>query len=237
MEKVVKKTSTTSKKETSTKKPVSKTTKKVEVKTSKKVDTPLVRKEVKLPKEVFGIETFNQQAVFDSIIAERASRRQGTHKVKNRAEVSGTGKKPWRQKGTGRARAGSMRSPIWVGGGRAFGPTVERNYNLKVNKKVRQLALLSSLSQLAKNKQVIVEEIKVEKYSTKEIVSKLKDLQVEKLRNILVVSNDEKVYISARNLQNVKVTKVTSLLIEDLVKADILILSQDDIKYLEGLVK
>ncbi|WGI36587.1 50S ribosomal protein L4 [Mesomycoplasma lagogenitalium] len=220
----------------------SKTTKtsaprKTPVKTSKSATTVKVEKTFDLPKSVFGLDKFYSQAVFDTIIAERASRRQGTHKVKNRAEVSGTGKKPWRQKGTGRARAGSMRSPIWVGGGRAFGPTVERNYNLKVNKKVRSLALFSALSELAKNNQVIVSDVKVEKYSTKELLSQLSALKLNQLRHILLVSNDEKTFISGRNLQNLVIRKVSSLLVEDLIQADVLVISQEDIKYLEGLVK
>ncbi|UWD34290.1 50S ribosomal protein L4 [Mesomycoplasma molare] len=210
---------------------------KVVVKTSKSTKTPELAKTVNLPKSVFGIETINSQAIFDVILSERASRRQGTHKVKSRAEVSGTGKKPWRQKGTGRARAGSMRSPIWVGGGRAFGPTNERNYNLKVNKKVRSLAFFGALSQLAKNNQVIVKSFKLNDYSTKSIVKELTELKVEKLRNILIISNDEKVFKSSNNLQNVVVTKVTSILVEQLIQADVLIIGKEDIKYLEGLVK
>ncbi|MBN3534996.1 50S ribosomal protein L4 [Mycoplasma procyoni] len=210
---------------------------KVAVKTSKTAKTPAHKNSISLPKNVFGLETFNSQVVFDTIIAERASLRQGTHKVKNRAEVSGTGKKPWRQKGTGRARAGSMRSPIWVGGGRAFGPTNERNYNLKVNKKVRMLALVSALSQLAKNNQVIVSEISVSEYSTKQVVKQLSDLNVNNLRNVLIVTKDEKVYASARNLKNVSLSKVESLSIESLIKADVLVISEQDVKYLEGLVK
>lgn len=92
-----------------------------------------------LPKSVFGLEKIHTQSVFDAILVERGSKRLATHKVKNRGEVSGTGKKPWPQKHTGNARAGSLRSPIFVGGGRAFGPTTERNYNLKINKARKML--------------------------------------------------------------------------------------------------
>ncbi|MGX9340802.1 50S ribosomal protein L4 [Mycoplasma sp. 4044] len=191
----------------------------------------------KLPQRLFGLEEVHAQAIFDTILSDRASRRFSTHKVKNRGEVSGTGKKPWRQKGTGRARAGSMRSPIWVGGGRAFGPTTAKNYSLKVNKKVRALAVKSALSQLAQAQQVFVHEYKLAKPSTKELVSQLKATGLADVKNVLLVTNDENVFLSARNLQNVVTVKVSSLSVERLLAADVMVISENDVKVLEGLVK
>ena len=161
----------------------------------------------------------------------------GLTKVKNRGEVSGTGKKPWAQKGTGNARAGSMRSPIFVGGGRVFGPTTARNYNLKVNKKVRRNALLSVLSQLASDKAVLVHEFELKAPSTRDLLIQLAKKNLAELNNVLVVTNDENIYLSARNLPNVHVTKITSLSVESLLAADVLVLSAADVKYLEGMVK
>ncbi|WP_412031465.1 50S ribosomal protein L4 [Metamycoplasma buccale] len=193
--------------------------------------------DITLPKSVFGIEKIYNQAIFDAILSERASRRFANHKVLTRGEVSGTGKKPWRQKGTGNARAGSMRSPIFVGGGRAFGPTTARNYNLKINKKARKNALLSALTLLANAKSILVKEYKLEKPSTKKLLVELNKDNLALLNNVLLVSNDENVFLSARNLPNVSVTKITSLSIESLIAADVLIISKDDIKILEGMVK
>ncbi|MGY6171917.1 50S ribosomal protein L4 [Candidatus Mycoplasma pogonae] len=192
---------------------------------------------ITLPKNVFGLAEISSQAIYDTILSERASKRQGTHKVKNRGEVSGTGKKPWAQKGTGKARTASLRTPVFVGGGRAFGPTTNRNYELKVNKKVRKLALCSALTELATAQEVLVKELTLSKISTKELVATLKQDQLDQLRYVVVVSNDENVFKSARNLKNVVVVKVASLSVEQLVRADALIISESDIKYLEGLVK
>lgn len=177
-----------------------------------------------LPKEIFDV-TINEQAIFDTVISERASRRQGTHKVKDRAEVRGGGKKPWRQKGTGRARAGSIRSPIWVGGGRVFGPTPERNYKLKVNKKVRKLALNSALSLKAQSQAILVYDFILQKYSTKELLMQLKDLNLNKnWKKFLIINNeDEVVFKSAQNVKSLKVNKISSLLVEDVLNADVII--------------
>lgn len=232
-----KKTTSSSKAKPSTK-PQSEKAKISQVRTvTKKVENKVSFENETLPKNVFGASTIYPQAMFDTILSERAAKRFSTHKVKTRGEVSGTGKKPWRQKGTGSARAGSLRSPIFVGGGRAFGPTVQRNYNLKVNKKVRKNALISALTLLAKEKAVLVHEFKVSKPSTRDLLIELNKKKIAVLNNVLLVSNDENVFLSARNLPNVNVVKVTSLSIENLVAADVLVISKEDIKYLEGLVK
>lgn len=197
---------------------------------------PLVNK-VQLPKEVFESKIHNQ-AMFDVVMMERASRRQGTHSVKSRAEVSGTGKKPWKQKGTGRARQGSLRSPQFVGGGRAFGPKVERNYNLKVNKKVRKLAFFSALSLLAQEGSVLVDDsIKLKEPKTKELLKQIKSLNLEGRKRIVIVSSDENIYKSASNIPNVVAIKLTSLTVEALLWTDALILSTENVKQLEGMVK
>ncbi|MXR35210.1 50S ribosomal protein L4 [Mesomycoplasma hyopneumoniae] len=186
-----------------------------------------------LPKSLFEQKEPHFQAIFDSILSERASKRLSTHKVKNRAEVSGTGKKPWKQKSTGKARAGSKRSPIFVGGGRAFGPTTQRNYNLKVNKKVKKLAFISALSQLAQNQQILVNDFSMNKISTKLLVDQLKIFKIDQLRHILIASSDPNLFLSARNLPNVELVKTNSLTVESLIKADLLIISKNEITNLE----
>ncbi|WP_025755407.1 50S ribosomal protein L4 [Mycoplasmopsis cricetuli] len=190
-----------------------------------------------LPKELFASEKIYEQAVFDTILSERASRRQGTHQVKNRAEVSGSGKKPWRQKGTGRARHSSTRSPIWVGGGRAFGPQSEKNYSLKVNKKVRYNAFISALTLLAKDKSILVDDLQLEKISTKELNEKLTNFKINNLKHILVVTEDLTVFKSAQNLSNVQTSKANSLSVEELIGADVMIISHKSLKILEGMAK
>lgn len=193
---------------------------------------------IKLPSKVFAIENINTQAIFDTVLMERNSRRQGTHSVKTRAEVSGTGKKPWRQKGTGKARAGSLRSPHFVGGGRAFGPQVERNYNIKINKKVRKLALFSALTLLAKENSVLVtDSIKLEKPKTKELMNQINQLNLEGRKHILLVTSNDNIYRSANNIPNVATVKVTSLTVEALLWTDALILNSEDLKNLEGMAK
>nr|AXX39302.1 50S ribosomal protein L4 [Mycoplasmopsis gallinacea]AXX39303.1 50S ribosomal protein L4 [Mycoplasmopsis gallinacea]AXX39304.1 50S ribosomal protein L4 [Mycoplasmopsis gallinacea]AXX39305.1 50S ribosomal protein L4 [Mycoplasmopsis gallinacea]AXX39306.1 50S ribosomal protein L4 [Mycoplasmopsis gallinacea] len=207
----------------------------VKVQKTAKVAKPSV--EVQLPKNLFNSEKIYEQAIFDTIMSERASVRQGTHQVKNRAEVSGSGKKPWRQKWTGRARHSSMRSPIWVGGGRAFGPQSVKNYSLKVNKKVRYAAFVSGLTLLANDKAVIVNDLTLESISTKALVKHLEDLQVANLKHVLVVTEDRNVFYSSRNLQNVKTTKANSISVEELIWADVMIISNESLKILEGKAK
>ena len=134
-------------------------------------------KEITLDEQVFGAE-LNMQVVYDVVNAERAAKRQGTHKVKGRSEVSGGGKKPWRQKGTGRARQGTIRAPQWRGGGIVFGPT-PRSYAVKCNKKAVKLAKKCLLSnRLALNKLVVVEDIKLESFKTKDFVKVLENLKI-----------------------------------------------------------
>ncbi|MBT1328722.1 50S ribosomal protein L4 [Mycoplasma bovis] len=191
----------------------------------------------KLNPKLFASSKIYSQAIFDTIISDRASRRQGTHDVKSRAEVRGGGKKPWRQKWTGRARAGSTRSPIWVGGGRAFGPTPARNYKLKVNKKVRFNAFISALTLLAQSKAVVIDDFKLESISTKAAINKLNDLGIKNQKHILIATNDEVTYKSVANLQNVICVKPSSVSVENLIWADVLVLSTEGYENFEGRIK
>ncbi|VEU75111.1 50S ribosomal protein L4 [Mycoplasmopsis maculosa] len=230
----------TSKPKTETK--VKEVVKKTQVKKEEAKEAPIKKeapkaKKLSLNPVLFDSEKIYEQAIFDTIMSERASLRQGTHDVKSRAEVRGGGKKPWRQKGTGRARAGSTRSPIWVGGGRAFGPTPERNYTLKVNKKVRFAAFVSALTLLARNNQVILDDMKLESISTKAAVAKLEELKIKDLKHILIVTTDETLYKSVANLKNVIAVKPNSVSIEKLVWADVLVLSEEGLKNFEGRLK
>ena len=255
MEKVTKKTTPITKPEKSTtSKPKVKVEKTTPIKSvSKEVSTkklsskertlkakaelkPLNNK-VALSKEVFEIENVNNQAMFDTILSERGSRRQGTHAVKTRATVSGTGKKPWKQKGTGKARAGTLRSPVFVGGGRAFGPQVERNYNTKVNKKVKRLAYLSALTLLNKENLILVtDDIKLEKPKTSELIKQLNNLNLLERKHILLVTSDENIFKSASNTKVVTI-KVNSLSVESLLWTDALVINKKDLATLEGMMK
>ena len=194
------------------------------------------KNKLSLPQAIFGIDNVNTQVVFDSIMAERASRRQGTHKVKTRGEVSGGGRKPFAQKGTGNARQGSIRSPQWVGGGIVWGPTPDKNYTLKVNKKARRLAFASALTMKANEEAVLVNDFKIEgKPSTKELLSQVKALNLkDEFKKVLIITNDELVWKSASNLPKVFATKLSGLQIETIVNADVIIFSQENIDKLAG---
>lgn len=184
---------------------------------------------VNLSKSVFGIEP-NMQVVYEVVNAERAAIRQGTHKAKNRNEVSGGGRKPWRQKGTGRARQGSIRSPQWRGGGIVFGP-VPRKYNVKVNKKVVKLALKSLLSDRAKNKQLIlVDKIELEDFKTKGLIQVLKNLRAE--GKVIIISSgfDFNLFTAGRNIPYVLTQTKEHLSIYQLAGADFYIVPVDVVK-------
>src|SRR5690554_4846270 len=157
-----------------------------------------------IKKEVFEVEP-NMQAVYDVVNAQRAGMRQGTHKTKTRTEVSGGGRKPWRQKGTGRARQGSTRSPQWVGGGTVFGPT-PRSYSVKVNRKVVQVALKSILSaRLAANSLIVVDKLELEDFKTKSLVAVLNNLDVNGKIVVITTEEDVNLSIAGRNIPNVYV--------------------------------
>ena len=181
--------------------------------------------EIELNAAVFGVEP-NEDVIFDAVIMQRASLRQGTHAVKNRSAVRGGGRKPWRQKGTGRARQGSIRSPQWVGGGTVFGPT-PRSYSYKLPKKVRRLALQSVLSQkVLEGKLVVVDELSFAAPSTKEFKSVLNNLKVDAKTLLVLEGTNANAYFSARNLANVKVIDEGNVNILDVVNYDTLVITK-----------
>jgi len=181
--------------------------------------------DIELNESVFGIEP-NAHVMREAVVMQQASTRQGTHAVKNRSEVRGGGAKPWRQKGTGRARHGSMRSPIWVGGGVVFGPT-PRSYSYKLPKKMRRLALKSALSSKVKEDNLVVlEGLSLEAPKTKEIVTILKALDVDSKALIVTAEEDVTVEKSVNNLPNVKTIPVSQLNVLDLIAYDKLIISK-----------
>ena len=192
-------------------------------------------KEIELNEAVFGIEP-NKQALFDMVLLQRASLRQGTHKVKNRTEVSGGGKKPWRQKGTGRARQGSIRAPQWRGGGVVFGPT-PRSYKFKLNRKVRRLALKSALStKIIDNEFMALEAIKFDAPKTKEMVKVLANLDAPTKTLIVVDEIDENVARSANNIPGVKLLDARRVNVYDILNSDKLIMTEAAIKSVEEVL-
>ncbi|MCS1352556.1 50S ribosomal protein L4 [Mechercharimyces sp. CAU 1602] len=182
--------------------------------------------DVELLDAVFGIEP-NESVLHDAVVMQQASLRRGTHAVKNRSAVRGGGRKPWRQKGTGRARHGSIRSPIWVGGGVTFGPT-PRSYGYKLPKKVRRLALRSALSsKLKADELVVLNELSMEQPKTKEMVRILSNLKAEQKALVVGLSVDENVALSLRNIPGVKYIAAEGVNVLDLLYHDKVIITQD----------
>ncbi|MGG0657134.1 50S ribosomal protein L4 [Rummeliibacillus pycnus] len=191
--------------------------------------------EIELNDAIFGIEP-NQSVLFDAIIAQRASLRQGTHKVKNRSEVAGGGRKPWRQKGTGRARQGSIRSPQWRGGGIVFGPT-PRSYSYKLPKKVRRLALKSALStKVAETNFLVLDALKLDAPKTKDFAKVLSDLSIESKALFVTADLDENVALSARNIQGVTVLTAAGINVLDLVGHDKVVFTQAAVQKVEEVL-
>ncbi|MRI81027.1 50S ribosomal protein L4 [Aerococcaceae bacterium DSM 109653] len=181
--------------------------------------------EVELNEAVFGIEP-NESVIFDAVIMQRASLRQGTHAVKNRSAVRGGGRKPWRQKGTGRARQGSTRSPQWVGGGVVFGPT-PRSYSYKLPRKVRRLALNSVLSQkVLENNLVVVDALSFDAPKTQDFKAVLANLDVTTKTLLILEGDNANTYLSARNIPNVKVIDDYNVNVLDVVNYDKVIITQ-----------
>ncbi|TQS76072.1 50S ribosomal protein L4 [Ornithinibacillus gellani] len=182
--------------------------------------------ELELNDSVFGIEP-NIHVLHEAVVMQQASLRQGTHAVKNRSEVRGGGRKPWRQKGTGRARQGSIRSPQWVGGGVVFGPT-PRSYSYKLPKKVRRLALKSALSSKVKEENLVVlEGLAFDAPKTKDFVNMLASLNVDEKVLVVTTDHNENVARSANNLKAVKVITVDQVNVLDLMSHDKLILTKE----------
>ena len=194
-------------------------------------------KDINLNEEIFGI-TPNNAVLHDAIILTMASLRQGTHKTKNRSEVSGGGRKPWRQKGTGRARQGSIRAVQWVGGGN-YGTPVPRDYSKKQNRKERRIALKSALADKLNEKAIIVlENLTVETAKTKDMLNILKALNVADKKVLLVVSEfEDNLVLASRNLQNVVLISAEEINVLDIVGTDVLVITQDALNKVEEVLK
>ena len=188
--------------------------------------------DVELAESVFGIEP-NEAIVHSVLVNYLANQRQGTQSTKTRAEVCGGGKKPWRQKGTGRARQGSIRAPQWIKGGIALGPK-PRSYSYTVNKKERRLALKSILSsKVTENELTVVDKLEVKEIKTKTMVKALADLKVEGKTLIVLPENNQNVFMSARNIEGVKTIALNNINVFDLLKYTNLILPLDTVKKIE----
>ena len=190
---------------------------------------------IELNAAVFGVEP-NQNAEFDAILRQRASLRQGTHAVKNRSAVSGGGKKPWRQKGTGRARQGSIRAPQFRGGGIVFGPT-PRSYKYSLPRKVRQLAIKSALSQkVLDDSLVVVDSLNFDAPKTKDFAAALDNLKVAEKALIVVTDDDKNAALSARNLANATVVTPAGVNILNVVDAQKVVITKSALSQVEEVL-
>ena len=186
---------------------------------------------IELNDAVFGVEV-NEHLVHMAVVQQLANNRQGTQKAKTRSEVSGGGRKPWRQKGTGHARQGSTRSPQWTGGGVVFAPG-PRDYSFKINKKEKRAALKSVLtSRVLDNKLIVVDELKFDEIKTKKFQAVMDNLKVKKAL-VVIADNDEKITMSARNIPTVKTALVNSINVYDILKGDTLVLTKDAVAKIE----
>jgi len=188
--------------------------------------------EIELADAVFGIEP-NTHVLHDAVVMQQASLRQGTHKTKGRSEVRGGGRKPWKQKGTGRARQGSIRSPQWKGGGIVFGPT-PRSYAYKLPKKVRRLALKSALSsKVIDNEIIVLDALNIAAPKTKEITALLNNLKIDRKALVVTAEYDDNVALSVRNLPNAKFVSAEGINVLDVLGYDKLIITKDAAKKVE----
>ena len=188
--------------------------------------------DVELSEKVFGIEP-NENIVHSALVNYLANQRQGTQSTKTRAEVSGGGRKPWRQKGTGRARQGSIRAPQWIKGGIALGPK-PRSYSYRINKKEKQLAIRSLLSaKVLDNELTVVDKLEVEEAKTKVMVKALTDLKVEGKALIILADRNDNVLRSSRNIEGVKTIELNTINVFDLLNCNKLVLPLDTVKKLE----
>ncbi|ALA52729.1 50S ribosomal protein L4 [Shouchella clausii] len=191
--------------------------------------------EIELADNVFGVEP-NESVLHDAVVMQQASLRQGTHKTKGRSEVRGGGRKPWRQKGTGRARQGSIRSPQWVGGGVVFGPT-PRSYSYKLPKKVRRLAIKSALSSKVKDSELVVlDDLKLEAIKTKAMKDVLASLSVDSKALVVTADYNENVALSARNLPGITFLTADGVNVLDLLKHDKLVITKDAVEKVEEVL-
>ena len=194
-------------------------------------------KDIKLNKELLNIEP-NEKVLYDAIILQRASLRQGTHSTKNRSEVSGSGRKPWRQKGTGHARQGSIRAVQWVGGGR-YGTPVPRDYSKKQNRKERRLALQTAFLNVYNNKQlVVVDSLSVATPKTKEMTTMLNTLELADKKVLIVVKElEENLILASRNLGNIALLEPTELNVLDLSYADVVLTTKEALEQIEEVLR
>lgn len=203
-----------------------------------KIDGSLSGDEVLLPADVFGVKP-NEHAVWLAVNAEMSNRRQGNAQVKTRSAVSGGGRKPWPQKGRGTARAGSIRSPIWVGGGRAFGPS-KRSYSKKLNKKIKRLARRSVLSLKAKDEKIkIIEDFDFKSPTTKKMEGILTKLNLASGRTLLITQKHQKtLWLSSRNLKNLDMQEAQQFSTRDILYSEYLVIQKSALKKIkEGLIK
>ncbi len=192
---------------------------------------------IKVSASVFGVKDANPQVIKDAVTVYQSNLRQATAKTKKRHEVHGTNKKPWRQKGTGRARSGDCKSPIWVGGGTVFGPDGNQNYKLSQNKKAHNLALRAVLSEKANNGLVVVDSLELEKASSKEFSLALKSMKVEGKTLVVVDGENDKLILSARNIANVGLTEADNIAVYDVLNFKNIVVSKDGIKKIEEALK
>lgn len=191
--------------------------------------------EIELNDAVFGIEP-NKHVLHDAVVMQLASLRQGTHKVKGRSEVRGGGRKPWKQKGTGRARQGSIRAPQWVGGGTVFGPT-PRSYAYKLPKKVRRLAIKSALSsKVIENEIIVLDALTLNGPKTKEFATILNNLKADRKALIVAPSYDDNVALSARNIPGVKFVSADGINVLDVLGHDKLIITKEAVQKVEEVL-
>ena len=194
-------------------------------------------KDIKLNDDVWGI-TPNDQVIYEHINLTMANARQGSHKVKTRSEVSGGGRKPWRQKGTGNARQGSTRAPHWVGGGVVFGPSSDRNYTKKMNKKERRLALKSALTYKAKaNEIVAIEKFDAETNKTKDMLKLLDGIRLSGKLLIVTTELTENAILATRNIDSIKLILANEINTYDVLYCDKLVITEDALKYVEEVLK
>jgi len=188
--------------------------------------------EIELSDSIFGIEP-NKYVLHDAVVMQQASQRQGTHKVKGRSEVRGGGRKPWKQKGTGRARQGSIRSPQWRGGGIVFGPT-PRSYGYKLPKKVRRLAIKSALSsKVIANEIIVLDQLSFAQPKTREFVAVLKNLKVDSKALIVTSGFETNVALSSRNIPGIKFVTADGINVLDVLVYDKLIITKDAVGKVE----
>ena len=186
---------------------------------------------IELNDAVFGVEV-NEHLVHMAVVQQLANNRQGTQKAKTRSEVSGGGRKPWRQKGTGHARQGSTRSPQWTGGGVVFAPK-PRDYSMKMNKREKQIAIKSALtSKVQDSKLIVVDEFKLDEIKTSKFAQILDNLKAPKAL-VVTKDKDEKVVLSARNIPTVKTTMTNSINVYDILKYDSLVITKDAVAAIE----